>query len=92
MRAKSPQLLDVRDESTTDVRIVLEMQKDADPDIAMAYLFKNTPLQNNFSVNLTCLVPTAGATVSRPDCLNLKQILELFVDFRFEHRQRAIRV
>ena len=80
---KIPQLLDVRDESTTDVRIVLEVQKDANPDIAMAYLFKNTPLQNNFSVNLTCLVPTDGATVSRPDCLDLKQILEYFVDFRF---------
>ncbi|MCA9470594.1 MAG: DNA topoisomerase IV subunit A [Nitrospirales bacterium] len=80
---KIPQLLDVRDESTTDVRIVLEVQKGADPDIAMAYLFKNTPLQNNFSVNLTCLVPLPGSTGSRPDCLNLKQILELFIDFRF---------
>ena len=45
---KVPQLLDVRDESTTDVRIVLELQKEADPHVAMAYLFKNTPLQNNF--------------------------------------------
>ena len=80
---KIPQLLDVRDESTTDVRIVLEVQKDANPDVAMAYLFKNTPLQNNFSVNLTCLVPTDGAAVSRPNCLNLKQILEYFIDFRF---------
>ena len=85
---KIPQLLDVRDESTTDVRIVLEVQKDANPDVAMAYLFKNTPLQNNFSVNLTCLVPITGAAVSRPDCLNLKQILELFVDFRFDTIKR----
>ena len=85
---KIPQLLDVRDESTTDVRIVLEVQKDANPDVAMAYLFKNTPLQNNFSVNLTCLIPTPGASASRPDCLNLKQILELFVDFRFDTVKR----
>ena len=85
---KIPQLLDVRDESTTDVRIALEVQKDADPDVAMAYLFKNTPLQNNFSVNLTCLLPTPGASASRPDCLNLKQILELFVDFRFDTVKR----
>ncbi|GJL51220.1 MAG: DNA topoisomerase (ATP-hydrolyzing) [Nitrospirales bacterium] len=85
---KIPQLLDVRDESTTDVRIALEVQKGADPDVAMAYLFKNTPLQNNFSVNLTCLVPTPGTSASRPDCLNLKQILEQFVDFRFDTVKR----
>ena len=80
---KIPQLVDVRDESTTDVRIALECQKDADPHLAMAYLFKHTPLQNNFSVNMTCLIPVPGSSVSRPDCLNLKQMLEQFVDFRF---------
>ena len=80
---KIPQLVDVRDESTTDVRIALECAKDADPHLAMAYLFKHTPLQNNFSVNMTCLVPVADSSVSRPDCLNLKQMLEQFVDFRF---------
>ena len=80
---KIPQLVDVRDESTTDVRIALECQKEADPHLAMAYLFKHTPLQNNFSVNMTCLVPVPGSSVSRPDCLNLKQMLEQFVDFRF---------
>jgi DNA gyrase subunit A len=81
---KVPQLIDVRDDSTTDVRIVLELQKDADPNLAMAYLFKNTPLQNNFSVNLTCLIPTTGTATSRPRCLNIKDILEQFIDFRFE--------
>ncbi len=80
---KIPQLVDVRDESTTDVRIALECQKDADPHLAMAYLFKHTPLQNNFSVNMTCLVPVPDSSTSRPDCLNLKQMLEQFVDFRF---------
>ncbi len=80
---KIPQLVDVRDESTTDVRIALECQKEADPHLAMAYLFKHTPLQNNFSVNMTCLIPVPGSPVSRPDCLNLKQMLEQFVDFRF---------
>ncbi|MEC4674665.1 MAG: DNA topoisomerase IV subunit A [Nitrospirota bacterium] len=84
---KVPQLLDVRDESTTDVRILLELQKDADPQLAMAYLFKHTPLQNNFSVNLTCLIP-ATETTSRPQCLHLKDILEQFIDFRFETVKR----
>ena len=81
---KVPQLIDVRDESTTDVNIVLELQKDADADLAMAYLFKNTPLQHNFSVNLTCLIPSPGTTATRPRCLNLKEILEQFIDFRFD--------
>ena len=81
---KVPQLVDVRDESTTDVQIVLELQKDADADLAMAYLFKNTPLQNNFSVNLTSLIPVSGTTATRPRCLTLKEILEQFIDFRFE--------
>jgi DNA gyrase subunit A len=49
----------------------------------MAYLFKHTPLQNNFSVNMTCLIPVPDSSVSRPECLNLKQMLEQFVDFRF---------
>ena len=81
---KVPQLIDVRDESTTDVNIVLELQKDAEADLAMAYLFKNTPLQNNFSVNLTCLLPVPGTATARPRCLPLKDILEQFIDFRFE--------
>ncbi len=87
---KIPQLVDVRDESTTDVRIALETQKDADPHLAMAYLFKHTPLQNNFSVNLTCLVPIPHSSVSRPDCLDLKQMLEHFVDFRFTTVKRRL--
>src|SRR5262245_61334574 len=42
---KLPQLVDVKDLSTEDVRIALEMKKDADAKMIMAYLFKNTPLQ-----------------------------------------------
>ncbi len=57
---KLPFLLDVRDESTTDVRIVMEIKRDADPAIVMAYLYKNTPLQQNFNLNITCLVPANG--------------------------------
>ena len=85
---KVPQLVDVRDESTTDVRIVLELQPHADPNLAMAYLFKHTPLQHNFAVNLTCLTPATGPTTTRPQCLNLKDVLEQFIDFRFETVKR----
>src|SRR5439155_24980895 len=65
-----PPLLDVKDVSTDDVRIALEIKKDADPKMVMAYLFKNTPLQTNFIVNLTCLIPTENEDVGRPERLD----------------------
>ena len=79
---KLPPLLDVRDVSTDDVRIALEIKRDADPKMVMAYLFKNTPLQTNFIVNLTCLIPTENAEVGRPERLDLHQALMYFLQFR----------
>ena len=81
---KLPQLLDVKDLSTEDVRIAIEIKKDADEKMIMAYLFKHTPLQINFAVNLTCLIPTENAEVGRPERLDLKQILWHFLHFRLE--------
>ncbi|WP_225413213.1 DNA gyrase/topoisomerase IV subunit A [Stigmatella hybrida] len=81
---KLPLLLDVRDESTKEVRIVLEFKRDASPELVMAYLYKHTPLQTNFGVNLTCLVPTDNPEVGAPKRLDLKSILQYFLDFRFE--------
>ena len=82
---KLPQLLDVKDLSTEDVRIAIEMKKDADEKMIMAYLFKHTPLQINFAVNLTCLIPVEqNAEVGRPERLDLKQILWHFLHFRLE--------
>ena len=81
---KLPPLLDVKDLSTEDVRIAIEMKKDADEKMVMAYLFKHTPLQINFAVNLTCLIPTENPDVGRPERLDLKQILWHFLHFRLE--------
>jgi DNA gyrase subunit A len=50
----------------------------------MAYLFKHTPLQINFAVNLTCLIPTENPEVGRPERLDLKSILWHFLHFRLE--------
>src|SRR5436190_1498454 len=77
-------LVDVRDESTKDVRIVLEIKRETDPELVMAYLYKHTPLQTNFGVNLTCLVPTDNVEIGTPKRLNLKEILQHFLDFRFD--------
>jgi DNA gyrase subunit A len=81
---KLPPLLDVRDVSTDDVRIELEVKKDADDKMVMAYLFKHTPLQLNFNVNLTCLVATENPDVGRPERLDLKAMLWHFLHFRLE--------
>ncbi len=81
---KLPPLLDVKDLSTEDVRIAIEMKKDADEKMVMAYLFRHTPLQVNFAVNLTCLEPTDNAEVGRPARLDLKTILRHFLLFRLE--------
>jgi DNA gyrase subunit A len=99
---KLPYLLDVRDESTTDVRIVLEIKKDADPELVMAYLFKHTPLQSNFHVNMTCLVPPGlldddtGRKLPpdappQPRKMGIKEALGHFLDFRLEVVERRFK-
>jgi DNA gyrase subunit A len=79
---KLPQVTDVRDESTTDVRIVLELKSDAVPDVAMAYLFKHTDLQVSFYMNLTVLRPAEHAPVGQPGRASLKDLCRDFLDFR----------
>ena len=81
---KLPPLVDVKDLSTDDVRIALELKNDADEKMVMAYLFKHTPLQTSFIVNLTCLIPTENPEVGRPERLDLHAILWHFLHFRLE--------
>src|SRR5215216_2207714 len=95
---KLPPLVDIKDVSTDDVRIALELKKDANVQMVMAYLFKNTPLQTNFAVNLTCLVPTENEEVGRPERLDLHSMLRYFLNFRLavvtkrlEHELEALR-
>ena len=79
---KLPMLVDVRDESTAEVRIVLELKPGADSALVMAYLYKHTPIALSFHVNMTCLVPTQNREVAGPMRLNLLSILSEFLDFR----------
>ena len=82
---KLPPLVDVKDLSTEDVRIALELKKDADEKMVMAYLFKHTPLQTSFIVNLTCLEPTdANVEVGRPKRMDLHEMLWHFLHFRLD--------
>jgi DNA gyrase subunit A len=90
-KGQVPQLTNVKDLSTDDIRISLELRPGANADAALAYLFKNTALQTNFNVNLTCLQPSVGAEVAVPDRLDLKAILIHFLDFRMEVVTRRLR-
>ncbi|MCC6558378.1 MAG: DNA topoisomerase IV subunit A [Polyangiaceae bacterium] len=87
---KLPALVDVRDESTAELRVVLELKRGGDPQLVMAYLFKHTPLAVNVQVNLTCLVPTDKPDVAAPRRLSLREILTSFLDFRHATVKRRI--
>jgi DNA gyrase subunit A len=76
---KLPQVTTVRDESTDEVRIVLELRAESNPDLVTAYLFKHTELESNFPVNFTALKPNM-----EPERLSLKDVMRYFLDFRFE--------
>lgn len=81
---KLPQLMDVSDHSdeANGMRIVLELKPGADPESVMAYLYKHTPLEQNFQYNSTCLVPDEHGVLV-PRRVNLAQMLRHFLDFRF---------
>jgi DNA gyrase subunit A len=79
---KLPQLVDVRDESTDEIRVVLELRAPEDAEAAMAWLYKHTDLQTLFHVNLTVLTPTDNPEVGSPARLNLREVLRYWLDFR----------
>ncbi|MGB7324137.1 MAG: DNA topoisomerase (ATP-hydrolyzing) [Rubripirellula sp.] len=81
---KLPLVTEVRDLSTEDIRVDLVLKKDADENKVLAYLYKHTQLQNNFNVNLTCLVPTENPEVGAPNRLSLREILWHFLHFRLD--------
>ncbi len=68
---------DLRDESDRDgMRIVIELKKDAIPQVILNNLYKHTQLQSSFGVIMLALVD------GQPRVLTLKQMIEHFVDFR----------
>ncbi len=70
---------DIRDESDRNgMRIVYELKRDAIPNIVLNKLYKFTQLQSSFSVNNIALVK------GRPQLLNLKQLIQLFIAHRHE--------
>ena len=81
---KIPQLVDVRDESSDQVRIVLELRKPGESAPAIAYLLKHSPLEMGLHVNLTCLIPPeVPGGVCTPVQASLDLILRKWLDFRY---------
>jgi DNA gyrase subunit A len=70
-------IADLRDESDRDgYRVVVELKRDAMPDVVLNQLYKFTPLQTSFGVNSVAL------DSGRPQTMNLKDMLTIFVGFR----------
>ncbi len=70
---------DIRDESSRQgVRVVIELKKDAIPDVILNQLFKYSQLQVSFGINMLAI------NKGRPGLMNLKQVIDAFIEFREE--------
>jgi len=70
---------EIRDESNREgIRVVIELKRDAVPQVVLNKLYKLTPLQTSFGIINIAIVD------GQPKVLNLKQMLEAFVEFRRE--------
>jgi len=72
-------IVDLRDESDRDgVRVVVEVSKAVNPDVVLNQLYRFTRLQTSFGVNMLAL------SGGRPGVMNLRDLVQAFVDFREE--------
>jgi DNA gyrase subunit A len=72
-------IADLRDESDRDgYRVVIELRREAVPDVVLNQLYRFTPLQSTFGANMVAL------DGGKPQLLNLKDLLRIFVAFREE--------
>jgi len=70
---------DLRDESDRHgLRVVIELKRDAEPEVVLAQLFRYTPMQTTFGVNMLAL------NGGQPELLDVKRIIAAFVEFREE--------
>src|SRR6185503_18165245 len=67
---------DIRDESTKDIRVVVELKNNAHPQTVLNYLYKHTQLEETFHYNVVALVDGV------PQTLSLKALLEYYVEHR----------
>src|SRR5436190_7908472 len=76
---KLPEITDIRDESDRNgMRIVIELKRDAIPKVVLNKLFKHTPMQQTFGVNMVALVDNV------PRTLSLREVVGHYVDHQRE--------
>lgn len=85
-----PQVADIRDESTEEIRVVLDLNRGASVETTMAYLYRRTQLQSRFHVNMTALIPQEGAEAGAPKRMGLMEVLTHFLTFRHEVTRRRL--
>ncbi len=72
-------IADIRDESNREgIRVVVELKRDAAPDVVLNQLYRHSQLQTSFGVNMLAL------NGGRPQQMTLRQVLSSFIDFREE--------
>ena len=76
-------ITDIRDESSRDIRIVIELRRDAVGEVVLNNLFKYTQLQTTFSIYNLALVNNL------PKLLTLKDLLQVYIDHRLDVITRA---
>ena len=74
-------ILEVRDESASDIRIVIDLKKNANTDLIINYLLKNTDMQISYNFNVVAIVNR------RPKLLGLKESLDAFIS----HQKEVVR-
>jgi len=72
---------DLRDESTGDIRVAIDLKTGTNPQKVLNFLYKHTELESNFNFNIVALVDGV------PQTLSLRDILGLFI----EHRQEVVK-
>ncbi|MDF2640037.1 MAG: gyrase subunit [Novosphingobium lindaniclasticum] len=70
---------DIRDESNREgVRVVVDLKRDATPEVVLNQIWRNTPAQSNFAANMLAIKG------GRPEVMNLRDFLQAFIQFREE--------
>ena len=81
-------IADINDESDRNdaVRIVIDLKRDANANVVLNQLYKNTPMQETFSVNMLAIVQTDEGKYE-PRVLNLRQVIDYYIN----HQKEVIR-
>jgi len=85
-------IADLRDESDRNepVRIVIDLKREANANVVLNQLYKNTQMQDTFSVIMLALVPVEGNKFE-PRVLNLRQVIDYYIDHQKEVITRRVK-